>query len=331
MHLNIKLTIIASLLFAFFPLQADAQDLQLGLPIQCEPEDGCLIWQYVDQSPDDKYFDYKCSIQSYDGHKGTDFRVTYPAMQKGVPVLASAQGKVLGTRNNMRDVFVDDIGVQAVNGKECGNGLVLDHGNGWHTQYCHLKQGSVMAETGDIIQKGQQIGLVGLSGKTSFPHVHFSVKKNQKVVDPFDPDNEASCKPSSITLWEDRAHPVLAYLERPIVGIGFKGQQISISEVRKGLEKESNGSQQDPVILLYAEIANIHEGDRIQLTIFDPEGKVFQQNISKPFDRKKAVYRTYLGKKRRVAWMKGRYRGVVSVKAKTGEMISTDSAFLQID
>ena len=236
MDLNIKLIAVSCLLFTIFSSQVEAQDLQLGLPIQCEPSDGCLIWQYVDQSPDEKYFDYKCSIQSYDGHKGTDFRVSYPAMQKGVPVLASAQGKVLGTRNNMPDIFVDDIGVEAVEGKECGNGLVLDHGNGWHTQYCHLKRGSVTAKTGDIIQKGQQIGLVGLSGKTSFPHVHFSVKKNQKVVDPFDPNNDISCKPSSVTLWEDRAHPILAYQERPIVGIGFKSQQIPISEVRIALE-----------------------------------------------------------------------------------------------
>ena len=93
---------------------------------------------------------------------------------------------------------------ELLKGRECGNGVVLRHKGGWETQYCHLKQGSVLVKSGQEVWAGQELGFVGQSGKAAFPHVHLSVRKDGKVVDPFDPDGVLTCDlTEQDTLWAD--------------------------------------------------------------------------------------------------------------------------------
>jgi len=62
---------------------------------------------------------------------------------------------------------------ERVKGKECGNGVVITHGDGYETQLCHLKQASIIVQKGDQVKKGDILGFVGTSGASEFPHVHF--------------------------------------------------------------------------------------------------------------------------------------------------------------
>ncbi len=94
-------------------------------------------------------------------HAGLDV-----AVARGTPIKASAQGKVLA---------VDDY---FFNGKT----IFVDHGNGLITMYCHLEQSDV--QTGDTVNKGQQIALSGQSGRATGPHLHWSVILNGAMVDP---------------------------------------------------------------------------------------------------------------------------------------------------
>jgi murein DD-endopeptidase MepM/ murein hydrolase activator NlpD len=63
-----------------------------------------------------------------------------------------------------------------------GKTIFVDHGNGLITMYCHLDQFDVQA--GDIVNKGQQLGLSGMTGRASGPHLHWSVILNGAMVDP---------------------------------------------------------------------------------------------------------------------------------------------------
>lgn len=63
-----------------------------------------------------------------------------------------------------------------------GNLVEINHGNGFKTRYGHCKKNLV--QIGEMVQKGQIIALVGSTGRSSGPHVHFEVYKNNRVVDP---------------------------------------------------------------------------------------------------------------------------------------------------
>jgi len=63
-----------------------------------------------------------------------------------------------------------------------GNVLVLDHGNGLSTLYFHLQDSLV--RPGDLVQKGQEVGRVGATGRATGPHLHFGVRLNGARIDP---------------------------------------------------------------------------------------------------------------------------------------------------
>lgn len=91
--------------------------------------------------------------------------------------LASAEGSAIiapaaGTVRRVQRQDLDDYGVV----------LIIDHGDGLETFYAHL--GEVVVEEGDRVQSGQTIATVGMSGKTTGPHLHFEVRRAGQPVDP---------------------------------------------------------------------------------------------------------------------------------------------------
>ena len=155
------------------------EPFRIGVPVDCAFGSVCSVQNYVDLDPGPGRLDPGCGRLSYDGHDGTDIRVAdLVAMRDGVSVVAAAGGVVKATRDGMPDVSVRDIGPEAVAGREAGNGVVIDHGRGWETQYSHLRSGSVSVKPGDRVEAGTPLGMIGLSGQTEFPHLHFTVRKD---------------------------------------------------------------------------------------------------------------------------------------------------------
>lgn len=94
-------------------------------------------------------------------HNGTDLRAAV-----GTPVMAINAGRVL-----MTDKYLYE-----------GTFVILDHGNGIESTYLHLSRSNV--KTGQIVEKGEVIGLSGSSGLSTGPHLHFGVKIYEVDVDP---------------------------------------------------------------------------------------------------------------------------------------------------
>ena len=63
-----------------------------------------------------------------------------------------------------------------------GNLVTIDHGVGYKTQYAHLSKFIVFK--GQTVKRGQLIGYVGSTGKSTGPHLHYEVLKNGQNVDP---------------------------------------------------------------------------------------------------------------------------------------------------
>ncbi len=97
------------------------------------------------------------------------------AWHSGIDFATSAAGA---------DIIAVAAGVVTAAGERDGYGLALDinHGNGYVTRYGHAEK--LLVGVGDIITKGQAIALVGSTGRSTGPHVHFEVYKHGRVVDP---------------------------------------------------------------------------------------------------------------------------------------------------
>ncbi|HEX8337505.1 MAG TPA: M23 family metallopeptidase [Pyrinomonadaceae bacterium] len=94
-------------------------------------------------------------------HPGQDI-----AAPRGTPVLAPADGRVIeaGWKNGY------------------GQTVVLDHGNGLTTRYGHLSKVEVAA--GQELRRGEQLGLVGSTGRSTGPHLHYEVRHGDLPVSP---------------------------------------------------------------------------------------------------------------------------------------------------
>lgn len=95
--------------------------------------------------------------QGIHGYNGVDL-----AAPVGTKIVASAAGKVIVSRNN-----------GAYNGGY-GNYVVISHPNGTQTLYAHMKD--VHVAVGDEVKQGEQVGSVGMTGRTTGAHIHFEVR-----------------------------------------------------------------------------------------------------------------------------------------------------------
>ncbi|MEZ5586108.1 MAG: M23 family metallopeptidase [Sedimenticolaceae bacterium] len=300
--------------------EQETQALQLSLPIECDAVEGCLIQNYFDHDSGLGFADYTCGQLGYDAHTGTDFRLRNLAvMQRGVEVRAAASGKVRATRDSMPDVSIRDLkSAKAIAGREAGNSVAIEHGGGWETQYSHLRRGSVRVRPGQEVKAGEVIGLVGLSGKTEFPHIHLSVRLNGKNIDPFvGQSSTGRCGGEARPLWDSAARQRLAYRPTGIIQSGFTETKPELEDIESGGHDQGFIDANATALVFWIELFGVREGDEQQMTIFDPAGRVLAEQ-RQTFTKNQAQWFGYVGKRRGAGqWPAGRYKAQFSLNRAT--------------
>ncbi len=122
--------------------------------------------------------DYNHGSLTYDGHTGTDFLLRDLAqMDKGVAVLAARSGIVIELYDSANDG--EWMSTET-------NFITVEHADGSKALYQHLRQHSAQVAIDDKVEVGQPIGLIGNSGNSGNPHLHFEVRAaNGRLIDIF--------------------------------------------------------------------------------------------------------------------------------------------------
>jgi murein DD-endopeptidase MepM/ murein hydrolase activator NlpD len=294
---------------------AAAEPPRLEIPIDCALGQDCFVQNYFDVDPGSGASDHACGPLANDGHKGTDFRVRdLTDVERGVVVLAAATGRVASLRDGVADGFPDELGTPGSPGRECGNGVVLDHGGGWRTQYCHLRQGSVGVAPGDAVEAGAPLGLVGMSGLAEFPHLHLTVWHGERAIDPFlGPQQgvgaEAGCRGPHQPLWRDEAMRRLAYQASGVLNAGFASRAPSLRGIERGGYGEHPPTTRSD-LWFYVRMFGLHPGDRQRLRVFDPAGRLVMEWTSAPAASTETLWLQPIGRQAPAdGWPAGRYRG----------------------
>lgn len=261
-----RLVLLAVLLAASPALAAPPE---LRLPLDCRLGENCWLMNYADDDPGPAAKDFRCHGRSYDGHDGTDLAVRDAGV--GGAVLAPADGVVAGVRDGEPDGAYLAGGRAAVAGKECGNGVLLRHGDGWETQLCHLRPGSVRVRPGQDVAAGAVMGEVGLSGQSEFPHVHLTLRRAGKAHDPFTGAAlGASCGQAGRPLW---AQPV-DYQAGAVYAVGFRDHVPAGAALKADAASPQTLPAAAPALVLWGTLFGTEAGDVIRLVLRAPDGSV---------------------------------------------------------
>lgn len=313
-------------LYSFLPSFSYALDL--SIPVSCNYGKDCYISNYFDHDAKEGVMkDRACGSMTEDGYQHTDFILQNVAqMKKGVNVVAGDSGVVKYIRNDIADVNVSLSGTSAVRGHECGNGVLIEHKRGYETQYCHLKQNSVVVKPGDKVEKGQNIGQVGMSGLTSFPYLEFTVTLNGTAIDPFTGEDPVTGKPDIACdsldiypLWDKPAEKTLTYVQTALLSSGFSDKVPNAQGAQSGKYVGKKIANNSRLLSYWVDILGIYKGDDIKISITGPDGEILHDS-TKTFNADKRHLFQFVGVKlddKRTSWKNGEYVGKIELMSDT--------------
>ena len=289
----------------------------LTLPIDCTLGEDCWIANYMDTNPAEAQAqDFTCAPHTYDGHKGTDIAIRdLITMENGVNVLAAADGKILRIRDGVEDEILNREELDKINHEKrgCGNGVFIDHGDGWQTIYCHMKKGSIKVQQGQDIKQNDILGQVGHSGFVEFPHVHLGVFFENTPIDPFTghDDTEGCLAAGRRPLWKSPS--AIPYQPLSIYAAGFSSNIPDFEAIKIDASSPPNLKKDASALIFWAGIYGAEKGDSITIEIRDPVGRIFaQQEQTQEKDRARQFY--YIGKKTSGdSLLAGTYKGKIQI------------------
>ncbi|HEX6909250.1 MAG TPA: M23 family metallopeptidase [Longimicrobium sp.] len=173
------------------------EDVAFAAPIPGTPMADVFYGAYVDHDPGNGVQDWTCGGKTYNGHRGIDILLrNFRVQDDGVPALAAADGVVARINDGHpdRNTTWDN-----ADGGGFGNHVEISHPGGLSTIYGHLRRGSIAVTPGERVGEGAVLGLVGSSGRSNWPHLHFEVRRDGVAVEPF----TGPCSPATESLWAE--------------------------------------------------------------------------------------------------------------------------------
>lgn len=235
-----------------------AHALQFVTPIGGAAYKDWTIVNYVDETPGAGISDYLGGPYTYNGHDAIDFTLpNFAAMDKGVPVMAAAAGKVIEVHDGEYD--------KCSRVQPCGNNpnyVTIDHGNGIVTQYLHLAKDSIDVSVGQSVAAGQLLAKVGSSGLSTDAHLHFAVYENGQVVDTYkDPSK-----------WWANPLPYAGTMKGAL-DFGVTDHTPSLTElVYRPTDASTFDASAANSVHTWVNFFGTHSGDVIDFTWYSPDG-----------------------------------------------------------
>jgi len=268
-------------------------------PLDCSDPLSCVVQNLVDLKAGPGLADPACGARTYDDHQGVDFRILdLPTMLKGVPVLAVADGEVIGTRDGEYDGAWLARGREVVEDRDCGNGVAIQHDDGLVTQVCHLRRDSVLVKQGDRVTQGQHIADVGMSGRAEFPHVHLSVTRGDARLDPFtglEVGKSDQCgEDTGKGLWADAVpdHWLADAGPFPFKS-GFTSAPVTLAMIERA---PADPARDASALVFYARAIALQKGDIEKIELTGPDGFEPIGSVGKPLENNKAQIMRFVGR-----------------------------------
>ena len=203
MRTIIGIAVAASL----FALSASAA-AQLSFPTSAEDYPEFYVTAYYDHG---SLTDWNCGSNTYSGHSGSDFGGGgWTGMYAGRDIRAAAAGTVTETFDGVDDeCSTGDCG----GGGGYGNHVVIQMADGLLSTYGHMTTWSVAVAVDDVVACGDLLGLMGSSGNSTGPHLHFEIRDSSwNQFDPF----EGPCSDTAASMWASQG----AYEALPEISCG---------------------------------------------------------------------------------------------------------------
>ena len=172
---------------------------------------------------------------------------------------------------------------------------------------------------GQRVNTGDVLGMVGLSGNTEFPHVDFSVSKDEKPVDPFSLEPKACGTPAK-ALWSSAVLTKLRYQQTGVLISGFAATPPQVDMAEAGGYDAQIIPADAENIVFWVQLFGLRKDDQLTLELYGPDKQgLSHSQMVLPGD--KADWFAYSGKRRKaVLWPKGSYSALMHLE-RAGKVI----------
>jgi murein DD-endopeptidase MepM/ murein hydrolase activator NlpD len=240
--------------------------------------DDLVVVNYVDHASAGTIRDFMGGAHAYDGHTGTDIALlNFRAMDRGVGILAAASGTVEFVGASAPGAFDRSC---TFAWPDDGNWIWIAYGDGTYHEYLHMRAWSMTVAPGESVQPGQLLGLVGSSGYSTAPHLHFETgdylggpyQRRDPFTGPFNP------LPSLWAAQEDyEGDDPLRFTDMGVftdAAVGGSVFNTSYCDIQEGIPAPVVFGATEPHIDLWLQFQG-NPGDSFRVEVRKPNGEVY--------------------------------------------------------